>query len=162
MSIESLDKWDRRFLSKAKEVSSWSKDPSTKVGAVAVSKKRIEISSGWNGFPRGIEDSEERLNNRSLKYQLVVHAEMNCIYNATYNGISLDGTTLYVYGLPVCSKCALGIIQVGVARVVMVANKGKLESRSIWQEEFELTKRLFQETGIEYQLLLENNYEKCV
>ena len=61
-------------------------------------------------FQRGIKDSEERLNNRERKYELVVHAEMNAIYNASLNGVSLKDSTLYVYGLPICDECAKGII----------------------------------------------------
>ena len=105
-------KWDIRFISIAREYSTWSKDPSTQVGAVAVDPKtRRVLSGGYNGFPRGIEDTDKRLNDRDLKHSLVVHAEMNLIYNATRSGISLEGSHLYVWGLPVCSECAKGIIQ---------------------------------------------------
>ena len=98
-----MNKWDQRYLALAKEVSTWSKDPSTQVGAVTVGSKKEVLSQGFNGFPRGINDSDERYNNRDIKYKLVVHAEMNASYNATYSGTSLDGATLYVYGLPICS-----------------------------------------------------------
>ena len=75
------EKWDRRYLDIAKSVSQWSKDPSTKVGAVLVRDNRI-VSVGYNGFPEGVDDSEERYNNRELKYDLVVHAEVNAIISA--------------------------------------------------------------------------------
>jgi dCMP deaminase len=113
------DKWDKRFMRVAREISSWSKDPSKQIGAVAVNDDRRILATGYNGFPKGIEDIPERYEDRSIKYDLVVHAEMNCIYNATFNGISLKGSTLYVYGLPVCHDCAKGIIQVGINRIVM-------------------------------------------
>lgn len=103
----------------AKEAASWSKDPSTKIGAVCIGSKGQVLSTGYNGFPRGIDDSLTRYYDRELKYKMVVHAEMNAIFNATYNGVSLDGSTMYVHGLPVCSDCAKGIIQVGVKRIVM-------------------------------------------
>ena len=83
-------KWDRRYLDLAAEVSKWSKDPSSKIGAVAVGSKGQVLSQGYNGFPRGIVDGGVRLNEREIKYKYIVHAEMNLIYNATYNGVSLD------------------------------------------------------------------------
>ena len=114
-----LSEWSKRYISLAKEVSTWSKDPSRKIGAVAVGEKGQILAQGYNGFPRGILDSADRYNDRSTKYKLVVHAEMNVIYNATFNGVSLNGARLFVYGLPVCSECAKGIIQVGIQAVTI-------------------------------------------
>ena len=87
-------KWDQRYLKLAEEVASWSKDPSRKIGSVAVGSKGQVLAQGYNGFPRGIDDSFSRYYDRERKYELVVHAEMNVIYNATYSGVSLDGATL--------------------------------------------------------------------
>ncbi|BBB23876.1 dCMP deaminase [Isorropodon fossajaponicum endosymbiont JTNG4] len=143
MSI--LDKWDERYLSLAKEVSTWSKDPSTQVGAITVGRKKEVLSQGFNGFPRGIHDTDERYNHRETKYQFVVHAEMNAIYNATYSGTSLDGATLYVYGLPICSECAKGIIQVGIKRVVIEKSK-ELDN---WNQSVGLSQEMFIEAGVE-------------
>ncbi|ALE52030.1 CMP deaminase [Candidatus Thioglobus autotrophicus] len=140
-----MNKWDQRYLALAKEVSTWSKDPSTQVGAVTVGSKKEVLSQGFNGFPRGINDSDERYNNRDIKYQLVVHAEMNAIYNATYSGTSLDGATLYVYGLPICSECAKGIIQVGIKKVVVEKSK-ELDN---WNESVQLSQKMFDEAGVE-------------
>ncbi len=142
-------KWDCRYLKLAKEIAQWSLDPSTKIGAVAVGLKGQVLSQGFNGFPRGIKDLEIRLNDRETKYKFIVHGEMNMIYNATYNGVSLDQSTIYVYGLPVCSECAKGIIQVGVKRVVM--NKQEISER--WIESWERTKSFFDEVGIEYEFI---------
>lgn len=128
----------------AKEVASWSKDPSTRVGAVAIGQKGQVLSQGYNGFPRGIEDKSERMENRDWKYLLIVHAEMNAIYNATYNGVSLDGSTMYVSGLPCCSECAKGIIQVGVSEVVM---DGDPENPR-WKQSCDLALSMFKEAGI--------------
>jgi dCMP deaminase len=140
-----MNKWDQRYLALAKEVSTWSKDPSTQVGAVTVGSKKEVLSQGFNGFPRGIKDSDERYNDRETKYKLVVHAEMNAIYNATYSGTSLDGATLYVYGLPICSECAKGIIQVGIKKVVVEKSK-ELDN---WNESVQLSKKMFDEAGVE-------------
>ena len=110
-------KWDKRFMQMAKFVSTWSKDPSTQVGSIAV-RNRTVIAQGYNGFPRGINDTTTRLDNRTEKYKFMVHAEMNVIYNAAENGVSLKDSTVYVYGLPVCSECAKGLIQAGIKRIV--------------------------------------------
>ena len=83
------DKWDRQYMDLAKCIAEWSKDPSTKIGAVAIGDKGQVLSQGYNGFPRGIEDSPERLHIREEKYKYIVHAEMNCIFNASFNGVSL-------------------------------------------------------------------------
>lgn len=113
-----MNKWDYRFLKIAKEVAKWSKDPSTQVGAIAVIDRRI-IATGYNGFPKGIEDTEELLEDRQAKLKLMVHAEMNMIYNAALHGVSLEGSTVYIYGLPACEECFKGLIQIGITRVVM-------------------------------------------
>src|SRR6056300_1484122 len=147
-------KWHQRFLRLAEEVAGWSKDPSRKIGAVAVGAQGQVLAQGFNGFPRGIDDSEERYNDRERKYELLVHAEMNVIYNATYNGVSLDGATLYVWGLPVCSDCAKGVVQVGIKRVIMPA----ADYPDKWLESFEHTSDMFGEAGVEYEFI-ECDYE---
>lgn len=138
------------YLELAKNIASWSKDPSTQVGAVAVGKHGQILAQGYNGFPRGIIDSEERLNTRELKYRYTVHGEMNCIYNAALNGTSLDGSDMYVYGLPVCSECAKGIIQIGVKRV-FACYPEKVSQK--WADSGALTGEMFNETGVEYYQL---------
>ena len=111
--------WDKKFLKLAAEIATWSKDPSRQIGAVAIGPNRNMLATGYNGFPRGVYDTEDRLTDRNEKYKFIVHAEMNCIYNATHNGVSLDGAHLYVHGLPVCHECAKGVVQVGISRVIM-------------------------------------------
>jgi dCMP deaminase len=143
------NKWDERYLRLAYGIAQWSKDPSSKIGAITVGSKGQVLSQGFNGFPRGLRDEPSRLNDRETKYKYVVHAEMNAIYNATYNGTSLDGATLYVYGLPTCSECAKGVIQVGIKRVVMPNQKidGK------WLDSWMQTESFFDEAGIEYEFI---------
>jgi len=143
-----MNKWDKRFSKIAKEVSTWSKDPSTQVGVVAVRERRI-LSTGYNGFPVSIEDTPYRLDNKEIKYQYVIHGEANCIYNAAENGIPLRGSTIYVYGLPVCSECAKAIIQSGVSRVVMVLSKKTPEK---WGTSFKKTEEMFRECGIKFEI----------
>lgn len=109
-----LDKWDRRFMDVARLVASWSKDPSTRVGAVLVhpQQKRI-VSTGYNGYPRSLEDDGGL--DRERKLSRTIHAEMNAILHARE---PTEGLTLYVTPLPPCDRCAAHIIQAGIRRVV--------------------------------------------
>ncbi len=138
-------KWDIRFLELAKHISSWSKDPSTKVGAVVVNSKKQIVSIGYNGFPRGVHDTEERLNDRPTKYSMVVHAEVNAVVNATSN---LNGCTLYTYPtlmIPnVCNDCAKAVIQSGITRVVCYDG----ETNERWRSQEIISKVMFEEAGV--------------
>ena len=106
--------WNKRFLDLAEHVASWSKDPSTKVGAVVVDEKKRVVSLGYNGFPRGVLDIDSRYNDRDTKHLFVAHAERNALDNAP---LMVDGCTLYVSLLP-CNECAKSIIQKGIIKVV--------------------------------------------
>jgi dCMP deaminase len=146
-----MNKWDSRFIELAKFYSTFSKDPSRKIGAVAVDPiKRTVLSCGFNGFPRGIADTDDRLNDRETKYKYAVHAEMNAIFNACLNGVSLDGATLYVYGLPICSECAKGIIQVGIKHVAFLVEEA---IPPIWLESWEKTREMFEEAGVTFDFV---------
>ena len=144
--------WGNKYMHLAKEISTWSKDPSTKIGAVVVGEHGQILSQGFNGFPRGIKDSEDRLNNRERKYELVVHGEMNAIYNASLNGISLKGGTMYVYGLPICNECAKGIIQVGIKKVVAMRPE---KYNSDWDKSNKNAEALFSEAEVMYLIDIE-------
>ena len=144
--------WDQRFLKLAEHISGWSKDPSTKVGCVVVGEDREIRSTGFNGFPRGIEDTELRYNDRELKYKYVVHAETNCIYNAAFNGNSLDGCTMYVWPLPVCHECAKAIIQSGVCRVVSPQFTNP-ETELRWKDSCAQTIDMFDEAYVQYDFI---------
>ena len=144
-------KWDLRFMKIAKFVSKWSKDPSTKVGVVATTPDRRIIATGYNGFPIGIEDSEEMYADRETKYKYIIHAEQNCIYNAGKAGVSLEYCSMYVWGLPVCNECAKAIIQTGIQRVVI--DKTQLNCNDKWIESFRRSIELLQEAGIIIDIL---------
>ena len=144
--------WSDKYIKLAKEISTWSKDPSTKIGAVVVGADGQILSQGFNGFPRGIKDSEERLNNRERKYELVVHGEMNAIYNASLNGVSLKDSTIYVYGLPICNECAKGIIQVGIKKVVAMR---PAKYNSDWDKSNKNAAALFKEADVTYLIKVE-------
>ena len=143
--LRSSDKWDLRMARLAKEVSTWSKDPSTQVGVVIVDERMRVLSQGYNGFPRGIDDDPHLLDDREEKLKRIIHAEMNAIFNACYNGVSLDESSLYIWGLPVCSDCAKGVIQVGVRNVFIP----DLEYDDRWVEKFELSAQLFKEADVQ-------------
>lgn len=138
---EKQERWDKRFLELAKLVSSWSKDPSSKVGAVVVDDKNRIVSVGFNGFPMGVEDTEERLNKRELKYELIVHAEANAILCSPK---SVSGCRIYVYPYLPCSRCAGAIIQSGIKEVVVE----DLPIPERWVENFNLAKMILGEAGV--------------
>lgn len=135
--------WHRRWLDTAAHFGSWSKDPSTKVGAVLVRQGQI-VSSGYNGFPRGVADSEERLNDKATKYQWTVHAEMNCLLQAALHGHSTKGCALYTT-FPPCSRCAGPIIQAGITVVFFPAS---VMTHDGWTQEFDTAKEMLDEAGI--------------
>jgi dCMP deaminase len=107
-------KWSDRFLDLATHIATWSKDPSSKVGAVIVNGDRQVVGMGYNGFPRGASDDPTLYNDRPEKYRRVVHAEVNAVLNATS---STQGATVFVTHPP-CSQCMALLIQAGVKTVV--------------------------------------------
>lgn len=142
------DKWHLRYLKIAAEIAQWSKDPSTKIGAVCIGTSGQILSQGYNGFPRGIRDLRARLKDRETKYTFTIHAEMNCIYNASLSGISLNGSSLYVYGLPICHECAKGVLQSGI-KAVYCAYDTNISDK--WSESWLLSEAMFNEAEIEFK-----------
>ena len=138
------EKWDRRFLELAKHISEWSKDPSTKVGCVVVGADREIRSTSFNGFPRGIEDDLDRLEDRDRKYPLICHAEENAIMHAARIGVSLKGNTAYVTWPP-CSRCTRSLIQAGLNEVVFPAD---VDIPERWQADFDISMGMMEEAGI--------------
>ena len=137
-------KWDARFLDLAKHISDWSKDPSTKVGCVVVGEDREIRSTGFNGFPRGIEDTAARLNDREQKYPMICHAEENAIMHAARIGMSLKDCTAYVTWPP-CTRCARSLIQAGISTIVYPKN---IEIPDRWMEDFNLSLNMLKEANI--------------
>lgn len=131
--------WDQRFLALAEHIAGWSKDRSTKVGAVIVDPDRRVVSIGFNGFPRGIAD-DARLEHRETKYEMIVHAEVNALMFA---GRPVRGCTLYTWPLPPCSRCAALLIQAGIGRVVSPPAPER------WAQSCGLASSLFCEADVE-------------
>ena len=98
---------------------------------------------GFNGFPAGVEDSEDRLETREIKYEMVVHAEANALLFA---GPAAEGCTLYVTPLPPCARCAVLIIQAGISRVVCpIPDK----SKEPWATQSRISETMFGEASVQ-------------
>ncbi len=136
--------WDRRFLRLAELVAGWSKDPSTKVGAVIVNADRQVLGLGYNGFPRGVHDLEERYFDRPTKYAMIVHAEANAILNARQ---LVRGCTLYALKYP-CSSCAKLIIQAGIARVVSPRRDPADAMDQRWEADARVSETMLREAAV--------------
>lgn len=149
------DSWNLKYIELAKKFASWSKDPSVKVGAVAIGSKGQVLSQGYNGFPKQFDDSLDIYKTSELKKKYIIHAEMNCIYHATLNGISLESSTLFVYGLEVCHECAKGIIQVGIKEVVTYSPNAPKDK---WLKSFKISEELLAKSNINYIKLHKNKF----
>lgn len=150
------DRWNRHFLERCVLNAHMSKDPRTQVGAIIVGPDREQRADGFNGFPRGIADTPERLNDRDMKMKLIVHAERNAICNAARIGVSVRGCTLYlaatdesgmIWGGPPCSACTIELIQAGIDRVISLPVKA-VPSR--WHDDLAFARSILAEAGIEY------------
>ena len=140
-------KWELRYLEMAKLVSTWSKDESTKVGAVIVDSDNTVISVGFNGLPRRIQDTDQRLNNRDVKLKMIIHAEINAIITAKR---PLNNTTIYTYPFMSCSQCAGLIIQSGICRHISYKTDNER-----WKDSFDLALEMFDEARVIVNLLEE-------
>lgn len=120
----------------AAHISRWSKDPSTRCGAVLFKNKRI-VSLGYNGYPQKCLDDDF---SREYKYTKIIHAEMNAILFAP----DCTGCTLAVWPFLTCDRCAVHVIQAGVVRVVTVRNDNER-----WAESFDRARKFYAEAGVE-------------
>ena len=139
--------WLSYFMNIARVVSSKSKDPSTKVGAIAVdtTTKRI-LATGYNGFPAGVKEKAERWE-RPTKYAFVAHSELNIVASAARFGINLTGSTLFVTLHP-CVDCAKVIASAGFKNVIYIDEEMKPQAGRDWVTLLEHSKAIFSESGI--------------
>tara|TARA_A100001515_G_scaffold139535_1_gene134297 strand:- start:838 stop:1281 length:444 start_codon:yes stop_codon:yes gene_type:complete len=142
--IKGTLKWHKRYMELARQVASWSKDPSTQCGAVIIGKDGQVISQGYNGFPRIMRDDDAFYEDRPTKYKRIIHAEMNAIYNAALNGVSPKDATIYIHGLQCCHECAKAIIQCGIQKVVMLKSDNER-----WSESCSEARSYFEEVCME-------------
>lgn len=140
--------WDEYFLRICDVVALKSKDDSSKIGSIIVNPYDNDIlATGYNGFPRGIDDTIESRNERPKKYKYTIHAEKNCVIQAANKGISVDGMILYLNfsAFNICSDCAKTLIQAGIREVRGNATN-ILGSR--WNEDSEYSHSMFGEAGV--------------
>lgn len=138
------EKWDCRFLEMARLVAGWSKDPSTKAGAVIVRPNKSVKSVGFNGFPKTMPDTAELYANRDEKYSRIVHCEVNA---AIHSEGGIEGCTLYTYPFISCDRCCVQMIQGGIIR--MVAPIPSADALTRWATFFEKTRIYCKESGVE-------------
>lgn len=136
--------WDKKFIGLTNYIATWSKDNSTKVGAVIVNNDYRVLSIGYNGFPVKVNDDVESRHIRPEKYKWVVHAEENAIVSCSRLGVSTKGTTLYCNYKP-CEHCAKLIIQAGIIKVVYENEFVNSQKNNIRKS---ITKTLFYESNV--------------
>ena len=140
--------WTEYFLNIAETVKLKSKDRRTQIGAVIVGKDNEIVSTGYNSFPRGINDDIEDRQVRPEKYFWMVHGELNAILNAARIGVSTNGCKIYLTcGVP-CSNCGRAIINAGITEVYC-KTEDTTRNREKWDEESSKTKQMFEESGVE-------------
>ena len=153
-----INRWDQYFLDLALVNAKMSKDPSTQVGAVIVGEDNETLCGGFNGLPRGIDDTVERLIDRETKLKYVVHAEMNAVLVAARRGIRIKDCTMYIVardtnsgqiwgGCP-CIRCTVELIQSGIKQIVSYDSSGVPER---WKADLLEAEGLLKEAGIIYR-----------
>ena len=140
--------WNVYFLNIAEQVKLKSKDESTQIGAVIVGEDKEVLSTGYNSFPRGLDDSLQERQERPEKYFWMEHAERNAIYNAARIGVSLKNSTIYLTsGLP-CMDCARGIVNSGV-KIVYCKQVCTTKNKDKWEESQQKSLELLGECGVD-------------
>lgn len=143
--LDRVLKWDLRFLQMARLVSTWSKDPSTKVGAVIVDPDLRIVSVGFNGLAKGVADMPDRYSDRNTKYSMIVHGDMNALIFARRD---LTGCTIYTHPFLPCDRCAGPIIQSGITRVVAPLPSSEVSDR--WGKSVDRTRAMFIEANVKF------------
>lgn len=138
--------WTEYFLNIAEEVKKKSKDNHTQIGVVIVGKNNEIVTTGYNSFPRGINDNVVERQERPEKYYWFEHAERNAIYNAALIGTSTDGCRMYMTcGIP-CTDCTRAIINAGIKEINCVRSGGSNED--VWKEHAKRSLEMFKEAGV--------------
>jgi dCMP deaminase len=143
-----MNKWDRYFLILAKHIADQSKDPSTKCGAVIARPDKSIASTGFNGFPKGTKDDDSLYENRELKYERVVHAEMNAIVLSRED---INGYSIYTWppsSSGTCARCAAHIIQAGITKLTYIDDDSS-GFAGRWGESAKIAHELYEEAGVE-------------
>lgn len=144
-----MSSWDEHFLKMTQLVASKSEDTSTKCGAVIVGKGNEVLSTGYNGFPRGVKNLPER-QERPLKYKYFEHAEREAIYKCARNGIKTLGKKIYVTGFP-CADCARAIVQSGIEEVIIPLDPRQKDFQDRWADSMKVALDIFEESGVQFR-----------
>lgn len=140
--------WDEYFMGVAMLSAQRSKDPSTRVGACIINRRKRIVGIGYNGLPIGCPDDafpwDREGDFLDTKYPYVCHAELNAILNAI--STDLAGCSIYTTLFP-CNECAKVVIQSGIAEVVYLEDKYS-ESDSV-----KASRRMFDSAGVAYREL---------
>lgn len=139
--------WVDYFRNLANNVKLKSKDSKTQIGAIIVGKDNEIVSTGYNSFPRGIDDTNTNRQERPEKYFWFEHAERNAIYNAARIGVSTKGTTMYLSHWFPCADCARGIINSGITTIYCDKINIKDKSTS-YVESFKRSKEMLLEADV--------------
>ena len=134
-------KWHYRFMELAKLVATWSKDTSTKTGAVIVGPDKEIRATGYNGFVRGVDDD------------VFERFERPTVYNACLCGTCVKGCVLYATHFP-CTDCTRAIIQSGIKLVVtnpLVIDKNT--PHNTWRDRITYSEQMLKEAGVELMIL---------
>lgn len=143
----------KRFMKLAEHIATWSKDTSTKCGAVIIDPDNRVISTGYNGFPINADDGIKSRYERPQKYLYTEHAERNAIYSAAKIGVSTNNCSMFIMWFP-CADCARAIIQSGISTLVCF----KPEPNYKWDEHFKVAEELLKECGVNI-VYLNKEYE---
>jgi dCMP deaminase len=141
-----ISSWDDYFMTMVYLVASRSKDNRTHIGAVIVGPNNEVRSTGYNSFPRGINDDILQRQEKPGKYDWFAHAEVNAIYNAAMVGTPMKGCRIYTNGIP-CTSCAFGIINSGISEVI-VDKFWDDSNYDVWLKKAEITRKMFNEANI--------------
>ena len=129
------EKWNRRFLCLAAHMAQWSKDPSTKTGAIFVRPDRTVASMGYNGFIMGADDDPKIYADRERKYDLIIHCEMNAFIHARE---PISGYRLYTWPFACCIRCAVVMLQAGIRH--FIAPNPSEDALTRWGDSFKMTR----------------------
>ncbi len=149
---ENQTKWDTRFIKVAKHVASWSKDPSTKCGAVLVRDNNTIASLGYNGLPKGAEDKPEYYLDRSEKYPRIIHSEWNAMQHC--RDADIEGYRVYAWPLPPCGQCTSSLLQKKIGDVV--CQKSPEEQMKRWGDSFSLASDMLHQRKTKVRHVEEN------
>lgn len=139
-----MSHWHFKFIDLAKHIAEWSKDINRKNGAVIVDTDNNVLSLGYNGFPRGCDDSVKERYEQPTKYLYTEHAERNAIYHAARNGVIIKNAKMYMT-MFCCADCARAIIQSGITEII--APEPDL-THAKWGEHFKSAIEMLKEANV--------------